>query len=87
MQVFDVLKIHDAQSARLAEQFRSAIRQSAFDAIVLDDRVNYFFMHEIEDCYVMQSTVFSDPAVFFPVTGGVITRPEYVYVPKTRIKR
>jgi 4-amino-4-deoxy-L-arabinose transferase-like glycosyltransferase len=87
MQVFDVLKIRDAHSASLAEQYRSAIRQSAFDAIVLDDRVNYFFMPEIEDSYVMQSRVFSDPGVFFPVTGGVITRPEYVYVPKTEIKR
>ena len=87
MQVFDVLKIRDAHSASLAEQYRSAIRQSAFDAIVLDDNVNYFFMPEIEDSYVMQSRVFSDPGVFFPITGGVITRPEYVYVPKTRIER
>jgi hypothetical protein len=87
MQVFDVLKVRDAQSASLTEQYRTAIRQSAFGAIILDDRTNDFFASEVEDSYVMQSTVFSEPDVFFPVTGGVITRPEYVYVPRTRLKQ
>ena len=87
MQVFDVLKIRDAHSASLAEQYRLAIRQAAFDAIILDDRVNDVFMSEIEDSYVLQAKIFSDPAVFYPVTGGVITRPEYIYVPKARIQR
>jgi hypothetical protein len=44
-------------------------------------------MADIEASYVMQSTVFSDPGVFFPVTGGLISRPEYVYVPKAGIAR
>ena len=87
MQVFDVMKIRDAHSESLAAQFRSAIRHSAFDAIVLDDTVNYLFMPDIEESYVLQSRVFSEPDVFFPVTGGVISRPDYVYVPKTTLTR
>ncbi|HUR33861.1 MAG TPA: glycosyltransferase family 39 protein [Vicinamibacterales bacterium] len=82
MQVFDILKVGDEQSARLAAQFRSAIRQKSFAAIVLDDTSSYFFMQDINAAYALQSRVFAQPDVFYPVTGGVIIRPEYVYVPK-----
>jgi hypothetical protein len=85
MQVHDIMKFGDERSARLAEQFRVAIRQQAFDAIVVDDNRNYYFMRDIDAAYVMRSTVFSDPTVFFPVTGGFISRPEYVYVPKAAV--
>lgn len=84
MQVFDILKVGDEHSATLAEQFRSAIRSTTFAAIVLDDQKGYFFMPEIEASYVLQSPVFSTPGVFLPVTGGVITRPDYLYLPKPR---
>ena len=82
MAVFDVLKLRDANSTALAQQFQSAIRQSAFDAIVLDDRANYPFMSEVNQFYVLKATVFSDPTAFFPVTGGIISRPDYLYVPR-----
>jgi hypothetical protein len=81
MQVFDVLQLGDEHSARLADQFRSAIRDREFGAIILDNR-NYYFMAEIDASYVLQSTVFSEPGVFLPVTGGLTTRPEYLYVPR-----
>jgi hypothetical protein len=76
--------VGDEHSVRLAAQFRSAIRHAAFATIVLDDKTSYFFMPEIEASYVLQSTVFSEPGVFLPVTGGVITRPDFIYVPKAR---
>jgi hypothetical protein len=84
MALFDIAKVGDEQSAKLAEQLRTAIRQTAFDAIVLDDRTTYFFMREIEASYVLQSRVFSDPNVLYPLTGGVVGRPDYFYVPKVR---
>lgn len=84
MQVFDILKVGDEHSARLAAQFRSAIRHATFAAIVLDDQKSYFFMPEIDASYVLQPPVFSTPGVFLPVTGGVITRPDYLYLPKPR---
>lgn len=87
MQVYDILKIGDAQSAKLAEQFRSAFRQTAFDAIVLDDTTHYFFMGDVEASYALQSTVFADPGVLLPVTGWVVSKPQYVYVPKAGVVR
>jgi len=87
MQVHDILKFGDERSAALSEQFRVAIRQAAFDAIIVDDATSYYFMRDIEASYVVQSRVFSEPGVFFQVTGGVICRPEYVYVPKARVAR
>src|SRR5206468_1270715 len=46
MQVHDILKFGDERSARLAEQFRVAMRHTAFDAIGLDDRTNSYFMQD-----------------------------------------
>lgn len=82
MQVYDILKVSDEQSAKLADQFRTAIRARTFGAIVLDDAASYFFMQDIDAAYMLQSRVFAEPRVFFPVTGGVIVRPEYIYVPR-----
>jgi hypothetical protein len=84
MQVFDILKLGDDRGARLAQEFRSAIRQKAFGAIVLDDRFDYVFKPDVEASYVLKSVVFSEPGVFYPVTGGLISRPQYLYVPKMR---
>jgi hypothetical protein len=82
MQVFDVVKIGDARSADLVEQFRSAIRRKRFGSIVLDDRVLYFLKSDVEASYVLQGDVFQDPLVFYPVTGGLVTRPQHLYVPR-----
>jgi dolichyl-phosphate-mannose-protein mannosyltransferase len=87
MQVHDILKFGDERSAKLADQFRTAIRHRAFDAIVLDDTTSYYFMQDVDAAYVMQAKVFSDPGVFLPVTGGIIGRPEFVYVPRAGIAR
>jgi hypothetical protein len=84
MQVFDILKLGDQRSAVLAEEFRSAIRQQAFGAIVLDDRFEYFFKADVEAAYTLDTVLFTDPRVFYPVTGGLVSRPQYVYVPKAR---
>jgi Dolichyl-phosphate-mannose-protein mannosyltransferase len=84
MQVFDILKVGDTHSAALAAEFRSAIRNADFGAIILDDPNTFFFMAEVEASYVLQPPVFSLPGVFLPVTGGVITRPNFLYLPKPR---
>ena len=87
MQVHDILKFGDERSVKLRQQFRVAIRQAAFDAIVLDDRAGYYFIADVEAAYDLQSRVFSEPGVFLPPTGGIVSRPEYVYVPKAGIAR
>ena len=82
MQVFDILKLGDARSAALAADFRAAIRGRTFGAIVLDDRSEYFFKADVEAAYVLKAVLFADPGVFYPVTGGLVTRPQYLYVPR-----
>jgi Dolichyl-phosphate-mannose-protein mannosyltransferase len=84
MQVFDILKVGDAHSATLAQEFRAAIRDAAFGAIILDDPKTYYFLPEVEASYVLQPPLFQIPDVFLPVTGGVITRPNFLYLPKPR---
>ncbi len=81
MQVFDVLKVGLPESEALAEEHRAAIRARRFRAIVIDEPESYFFMPELEAAYVRERELFTDPAVFFPVTG-MRTRPQYVYVPR-----
>jgi len=82
MQVFDILKLGDVRSEALGRDFRSAIRRKDFGAIVLDDRSDYFFKSEVDSSYSLKSQIFSEPNVFYPRTGGMITRPQYLYVPK-----
>lgn len=84
MQVFDILKVGDTHSAQLAEAFRSAIRAADFGAIILDDPNTFFFTPDVEASYELQPPVFPAPGVFLPVTGGVITRPNFLYLPKPR---
>lgn len=84
MQVFDILKLGDQRSAALAEDVRSAIRRQTFGAIVLNDRFEYFFKSDVEVAYTLKTVLFTDPDVFYPVTGGLVSRPQYLYVPKPR---
>jgi hypothetical protein len=82
MQVYDILKLGDARSAQLAAEFRAKIQRRAFGAIVLDDRFEYVFHRDVENSYELKATVFAEPDVFYPRTGGLISRPQYYYAPK-----
>jgi len=68
----------------LVEDMRRAIRQQQFDTIVIDAPFSWFsdtWFPEVHDYYVLQRTIFTDPDVFWPVTG-MPTRPEWWYIPK-----
>ena len=84
MQVYDILKVGDAHSAELAAQFRRAIRAQAFGAIVLDDTRVYYFMDAVNEAYEKRETLFEQAGVGLPVTGGIVARPELLYLPRVR---
>jgi len=67
-----------AQTA-FADQMREALRSQRFGAVILD--TGWWFQEELEAHYEPADPVFTDPKVFWPVSGAR-TRPERVYVPR-----
>lgn len=65
---------------RLAEEFRQAVRERRFAAIILDEYWG-LCQDEIDRHYVRQGPAFQKAEVFWPVTGWRV-RPSWVYVPK-----
>ena len=66
--------------AKLNSEIVQAIREKRFSAIILDSPFPWF-QEEISKNYLNQGSVFTNPSVFWPVTGRS-TRPEFIYVPK-----
>ncbi len=62
-----------------------AIQNEKFSAIILDSRDSKvaWYPPEIMKHYVKQRRIFDDETVFLPV-AGMKTRPEFIYVPKSK---
>jgi len=92
MAVADVLRGDRGQvGTKFRDDIREAIREKRFAAMILDESFFVWFLHDvfpqlredIEENYVRQESIFDSDSVFWPVTGGR-TRPEFVYVPRSR---
>ena len=66
--------------SKLNSEIVQAIREKRFSAIILDPPFSWF-REEVSKYYKKQGLIFTNPRVFWPVTGRR-TRPEYIYVPK-----
>ena len=77
----------DASIEKCITTPEAAPRDITVGAIALDDPTHYSFMRDVHAAYVRQATLFSDPHEFLPVTGGIVGRPEYLYVPKPGMMR
>jgi hypothetical protein len=79
--VSDVMLRDAGSPAQIAftEAMRTALREQRFGAVILDTR--WWFQEELEAHYEESEPVFTEPNVFYPVSGSR-TRPERVYVPR-----
>lgn len=71
--------------AKIMAEARQALSGKKFSMIILDSYADFldapWLLEEIRRYYTEQGKVFDDPTIFWTRTG-LITRPEYVYVPK-----
>ncbi len=68
------------ETARVKTEFSNAMAQQQFGLIVLDQEVNWIWGHPERYYSASYEPAFSDPNVFWPVTGWEI-RPTIVMVP------
>lgn len=73
--------VHEA--ARVKTQFSNAMAQRQFSLLILDQEVNWIWGHPERFYSASYEPVFSDPNVFWPVTGWQ-TRPTIVMVPNDK---
>ena len=68
------------ESARVKTQFSNAMAQQQFGLIILDQEVNWIWGHPERYYTTSYEPVFSNPNVFWPVTGWA-TRPTIIMAP------
>jgi hypothetical protein len=82
MAIGDILGAGSEEArAVLASDYRRAITERRYGAIVLDDLEGSMFLPDIEKHYDRQQLELGGPDVLWPVTGYQ-TRPEFIFVPR-----
>lgn len=72
---------HDQVRAALFNDVRRAFEEQRFAAVVLDYPLHPYLQEALETYYEPTTPVFTEPDIFFTVTG-MVTRPHMVYLPK-----
>ncbi len=79
MAIIDILRCENqAMAAKLMETIDNSIQEQKFELIIMDDT---WLRQKIKKHYQIRKPIFTDPKVFYPVTG-LRVRPEFCYVAK-----
>ena len=80
--IWDVIRGNQQTMGKklLMQDLDHAIREQIFDVIIFDSGWNYCCT-AINEYYVREGEIFTDPTVFYPVTGWS-RRPTFIYVAK-----
>jgi hypothetical protein len=80
--IYDVLRCKNERAKKLLlDSVERAFKERRFAAIITDND-RFVNLNEFRE-YERRGAVFTDPAVFWPVSGAP-TRPLRVYVPSTQ---
>ncbi len=75
----DFFESNSDKNLELRKEYLSLLEQKYFDAIILDTREGY---PEVRKYYKLSKSLFPSDNYFKCKTGGHLTRPEFIFIPK-----
>jgi len=83
MLFFDLKQSHSKYGDTISIELEKALAEGKFSEIYINDWFLKMYP-EVDKYYERKGKMFTHISAFLPITGGFITRPDYIYVPRKK---